>query len=328
MSQTSKQGRRYLPSPYFFERMMILNDQERILLRYVCEGDIRSAQKQARIVLEGINTQKDQRFKENLLAKLTARPMELLELPVNVRDFLVAEDVSEMDCNRLLIREPEKALIHRLLATRTAAQRLAEMKIRYSPSAVLYGASGCGKTTLARQLAHFSGLPFVYVKFSGLISSALGKTQGNLAKVFDYVKNAPCVLCLDEIDCIGMERGQKDDIGEMNRVVISLMQELDTISNDTIVVGTTNRYDRLDPALVRRFSLKYEVLPLTPDEAHEAAVRFFNSVSVPFTEDLIGNILAPFRDSHVPANKVFEACTQYLIKTVVNEEMKNQEVKF
>lgn len=325
MSQTSKQGRRYLPSPYFFERMMILNDQERILLRYVCEGDIRSAQKQARIVLEGINTQKDQRFKENLLAKLTARPMELLELPVNVRDFLVAEDVSEMDCNRLLIREPEKALIHRLLATRTAAQRLAEMKIRYSPSAVLYGASGCGKTTLARQLAHFSGLPFVYVKFSGLISSALGKTQGNLAKVFDYVKNAPCVLCLDEIDCIGMKRGQKDDIGEMNRVVISLMQELDTISNDTIVVGTTNRYDRLDPALVRRFSLKYEVLPLTPDEAHEAAVRFFNSVSVPFTEDLIGNILAPFRDSHVPANKVFEACTQYLIQTIVSEEMKKAE---
>lgn len=325
MSQTSKQGRRYLPSPYFFERMMILNDQERILLRYVCEGDIRSAQKQARIVLEGINTQKDQRFKENLLAKLTARPMELLELPVNVRDFLVAEDVSEMDCNRLLIREPEKALIHRLLATRTAAQRLAEMKIRYSPSAVLYGASGCGKTTLARQLAHFSGLPFVYVKFSGLISSALGKTQGNLAKVFDYVKNAPCVLCLDEIDCIGMKRGQKDDIGEMNRVVISLMQELDTISNDTIVVGTTNRYDRLDPALVRRFSLKYEVLPLTPDEAHEAAVRFFNSVSVPFTEDLIGNILAPFRDSLVPANKVFEACTQYLIQTIVSEEMKKAE---
>lgn len=325
MSQTSKQGRRYLPSPYFFERMMILNDQERILLRYVCEGDIRSAQKQARIVLEGINTQKDQRFKENLLAKLTARPMELLELPVNVRDILVAEDVSEMDCNRLLIREPEKALIHRLLATRTAAQRLAEMKIRYSPSAVLYGASGCGKTTLARQLAHFSGLPFVYVKFSGLISSALGKTQGNLAKVFDYVKNAPCVLCLDEIDCIGMERGQKDDIGEMNRVVISLMQELDTISNDTIVVGTTNRYDRLDPALVRRFSLKYEVLPLAPDEAHEAVVRFFNSVSVPFTEDLISNILAPFRDSHVPANKVFEACTQYLIQTIVAEEMKKAE---
>ena len=325
MSQTSKQGRRYLPPPYFFFLLMILNDQERILLRYVCEGDIRSAQKQARIVLEGINTQKDQRFKENLLAKLTARPMELLELPVNVRDFLVAEDVSEMDCNRLLIREPEKALIHRLLATRTAAQRLAEMKIRYSPSAVLYGASGCGKTTLARQLAHFSGLPFVYVKFSGLISSALGKTQGNLAKVFDYVKNAPCVLCLDEIDCIGMERGQKDDIGEMNRVVISLMQELDTISNDTIVVGTTNRYDRLDPALVRRFSLKYEVLPLAPDEAHEAVVRFFNSVSVPFTEDLISNILAPFRDSHVPANKVFEACTQYLIQTIVAEEMKKAE---
>ena len=160
-----------------------MNDRERMLLRFVCEGDIRSAQKQAQIMLEGIKSQKDQQFKDSLLSKLKARPMELMELPANMRELLVAEDVSEMDCSRLLIRGSDEAIIRRLMATRTAAQRLAQMKIRYSPSAIFYGASGCGKTTLARYLAHVAGLPFVYVKFSGLTSSYLGRTQGNIAKV-------------------------------------------------------------------------------------------------------------------------------------------------
>ena len=62
----------------------------------------------------------------------------------------------------------------------------------------------------------------------------------------------PCVLCIDEIDTIAMRRGQTD-VGEMNRVVISLMQELDQLPNDMIVVATTNRYDQLDSALLRRF---------------------------------------------------------------------------
>ena len=297
-----------------------MNDRERILLRYVCEGDMKNAQQQARIVLESITTQKDQRFKESLLKKLTARPFEMLELPANVKDYLVAEDVSDMDCSRLLIRDSDDALVRKLIDTRTAAQRLAQMKIHYSPSAILYGASGCGKTTLAKYLAHVAGLPYVYVKFSGLISSYLGRTQGNLAKIFDFVKSMPCVLCLDEVDCIGMARGQRDDVGEMNRIVISLMQELDTIRNDIIVIGTTNRYDRIDPALIRRFSMAYEVLPLAEDEAIQMAKNFFSSVSFPCTEDEIRALLLFLGPEKVPASSVLSACTQYLIQAIVNEE--------
>ena len=111
------------------ERIDKMNDRERMLLRFVCEGDIRSAQKQAQIMLEGIKSQKDQQFKDSLLSKLKARPMELMELPANMRELLVAEDVSEMDCSRLLIRGSDEAIIRRLMATRTAAQRLAQMKI-------------------------------------------------------------------------------------------------------------------------------------------------------------------------------------------------------
>lgn len=78
---------------------------------------------------------------------------------------------------------------------------------------------------LARYIAHKAKLPFLRIQFSSLVDSHLGQTQSNLARIFDYVRTAPCVLCFDEIDAVGMARGQKDDVGEMNRVVIAIIHK-------------------------------------------------------------------------------------------------------
>lgn len=63
----------------------------------------------------------------------------------------------------------------------------------------------------------------------------------NIAKVFKYIKTAPCVLCFDEIDDVSIVCGQKNDVGEMNRIVIALMQEMDSLPNNVIIIGTPNR---------------------------------------------------------------------------------------
>jgi len=131
------------------------------------------------------------------------------------------------------------------------------MSISYLPAALFYGQSGTGKTELARYIAHKAGLPFMYVRFSNVVNSFLGGTQSNINKVFSYAKSSPCLLCFDEIDAIGLKRGDSNDVSEMSRVTIALMQEMDLLPNNVIIVGTTNRYDRLDPALVRRFPIKY-----------------------------------------------------------------------
>lgn len=106
-----------------------------------------------------------------------------------------------------------------------ASEKLNEMGIPYLPALMLYGQSGCGKTMLARYIAHKAKLPFLRIQFSSLVDSHLGQTQSNLARIFDYVRTAPCVLCFDEIDAVGMARGQKDDVGEMNRVVIAIIHK-------------------------------------------------------------------------------------------------------
>lgn len=166
---------------------------------------------------------------------------------------MIAEDTEEFPEARFLLRNEEKSITQNIVAIYRASEKLNEMGIPYLPALMLYGQSGCGKTMLARYIAHKAKLPFLRIQFSSLVDSHLGQTQSNLARIFDYVRTAPCVLCFDEIDAVGMARGQKDDVGEMNRVVIAIMQEMDRLPNNVIIIGTTNRFDRLDPALIRRF---------------------------------------------------------------------------
>ena len=252
-----------------------MNEKERTLLHYVCNGDLKKAQQEARLILESLTSKKDERMKENLLKTLDSKKGKFIELPYNIKDLLLAEDVSNFAEEKYLLRDEEKRYVDKVLGIRKVSEKLGEMGISYVPSIMLYGESGTGKTMLARYIAYKADLPFIYVKFSNMVSSYLGSTQSNIGKVFEFARTSPCVLCFDEIDAVGMARGQKNDVGEMNRIVIALMQELDNLPNDVIFVGTTNRFDRLDDALIRRFTMKYEVRRLEKLDIIELVKRFF-----------------------------------------------------
>ena len=244
--------------------------------------------------------------------------MPFTELPYDLRSLLIAEDVSGDDMfDRFLLRPNEKEITARLLKVYNAASKLAEHGIRYIPSLMLHGESGCGKTMLARYIAHQAHLPFVYVRFSNLVESYLGKTQSNIAKIFDYARQTPCVLCFDEIDAIGIKRGDGHDVSEMSRVVIALMQEIDRLPNSIIMVGTTNRFDRLDPALVRRFTLSYEVLSLDSDEIQKVIRLFFNSVGIQ-CDSWINNFILENFPENTPAAKVINICTEKAVSLLVS----------
>ena len=109
-----------------------------------------------------------------------------------------------------------------------------------------------------------------------------------------------------------MARGQKDDVGEMNRVVIAIMQEMDRLPNNVIIIGTTNRFDRIDPALTRRFPLQYELNPLCCADAEILSKRFFEYAGAQYE-----NI--DYED-HVPASTVIKECTERIVNQVLNQE--------
>lgn len=118
---------------------------------------------------------------------------------------------------------------------------------------LLYGPPGNGKSLSAERLAWSTGLPLVKVRFDALFSSYLGETAGNLRKVFDLFKQQPVVLFLDECDTIARTRDERNDVGEMPRVVNTLLQFLEEYDLPGILIAATNLEQALDSAFFRRF---------------------------------------------------------------------------
>ena len=122
--------------------------------------------------------------------------------------MILPNDVEE----RLLSIEQEYA----------ARERLKKYNLEPKKKILLYGPPGCGKTLSAERIAWNLGLPLLKVRFDSLLSSYFGESASNLRMVFDYCKNEPVVLLLDECDFIAKSRITSQDVGEVPTIVFAL----------------------------------------------------------------------------------------------------------
>ncbi|MUG72811.1 AAA family ATPase [Paenibacillus validus] len=118
---------------------------------------------------------------------------------------------------------------------------------------LFHGPPGTGKTLSAYALAKELGFHVLYVKFDSLVSSYLGQTGNNLKNIFDFANQEPCVVLLDELDAIGKRRDDSQELGELKRIVISLLQNIDSFTENSLLIACTNHEHLLDSALWRRF---------------------------------------------------------------------------
>ena len=140
--------------------------------------------------------------------------------------------------------------------------RLAKHGIDIPARLLLHGPPGTGKTSLAREIAASLELPLVTTRSDALVSSFLGQTARNIRDVFDYASRQPCVLFLDEFDALAKNRADAREVGELQRVVIALLENLDAFDTGSVLIAATNHPQLLDPAVWRRFATTVEtVLP-------------------------------------------------------------------
>lgn len=139
------------------------------------------------------------------------------------------------------------------------AQILTKAGINPTRRVLFYGAPGCGKTVMGFALAKELGLKVAYVRLDTLFSSYLGQTSTNLRKIFDAVSDGTMALFLDEFDSIGKKRDDSQEVGELKRIVITLLQNLDLLPPDVLVIAATNHQHLLDPAVWRRFDIAVAV---------------------------------------------------------------------
>jgi len=137
----------------------------------------------------------------------------------------------------------------------THRERLRKRGILPRAKLLFHGPPGCGKSLTGRALGFELGIPTYVVRFDAVIGAYLGQTAIHLRQLFHLAETTPCVLLLDELDALGKQRGSPLDVGELDRIVIALMQELEHSNPMGLIVGTSNLAKHLDKALWRRFDL-------------------------------------------------------------------------
>lgn len=124
--------------------------------------------------------------------------------------------------------------------------------------ALLVGAPGTGKTTLARAIAKDCGVKFIQASASSWMAEgvSLGPHIQAIRRTFDEARDyAPSILFIDEIDSLGSRERLEGDRNslyqtEVINAVLEQMQGLDPAA-PVFVIGATNHEDMVDPALRR-----------------------------------------------------------------------------
>jgi len=153
---------------------------------------------------------------------------------------------------------------------------------------LLHGASGTGKTLLAKAVATESEANFVSVRGPELLSKWVGESERGIREIFRRARqSSPCVVFFDEIDSIAPIRGGGAETQVTERVVSQLLTELDGMQDmhGVVVLAATNRADMIDPALLRpgRFD-KIIQIPL-PDKESRQRILEINAEEIPFEKD-------------------------------------------
>lgn len=135
---------------------------------------------------------------------------------------------------------------------------------------VLSGPPGTGKTTLARGLANrIAGAikaqkpRFIQIDPHALTSSALGRSQQQVAKLFhqtipEFANGAPCIVLLDEVETLAPDRQRmslETNPVDVHRATDAALAGLDLLTRqhrNILLIATTNFPQAVDRALLSR----------------------------------------------------------------------------
>lgn len=197
-----------------------------------------------------------------------------------------------------------------------------------SKGVLFYGPPGCGKTLLAKAVAHECSSNFISIKGPELLTMWFGESEANVREVFDKARGAaPCVLFFDELDSVGTARGSGggDAGGAGDRVLNQLLTEMDGVNSkkNLFFIGATNRPDILDEALIRPGRLDQLIYIPLPDKGSRTNVLKAVLRKSPIAPNINFDFLAELTEGFTGAD-ITELC-QRATKAAIRESIEADE---
>jgi transitional endoplasmic reticulum ATPase len=187
------------------------------------------------------------------------------------------------------LAEVKEALTEAVLWPLTYPDTFARLGVQAPRGVLLYGPPGCGKTYLVKAIAGSGKANVLSVKGAELLTKWVGESERAVRELFRRAREAaPTLVFLDEVDALAPVRGQASDGGTTDRVVASLLTELDGVESlrDVVVIGATNRPDLVDAALLRPGRLERMVYVPPPDPDARAEILRATARDVPLASDV------------------------------------------
>ena len=237
----------------------------------IIEGGLKKDTKKvfgyAKMLAEKLKKDGETKLAETILAIIgkgyasTVTMDQLLTTPVDHESRLDIADVfvPGNENEEIILTKPVEQKVFDFVNTIKHKKELRGYGLTTPSTLLLYGLPGGGKTSIAKKISIETGLPLVIARFDAIVSSLLGNTAKNIRKIFEFADQKPCILFLDEFDAIAKARDDQYELGELKRVINSLLQNMDQFSQENILIAATNHQELLDRAIWRRFNTVIEV---------------------------------------------------------------------
>lgn len=201
---------------------------------------------------------------------------------MNIFDLIISDN-DAVSLDDVFLNNFNHQNIQQLIREHRHVDELKKYGLPVNNKLLLEGKSGCGKTFTAKAIAHALQKPILILNLSNVVCSRIGETAQNIKQVFDKAAREKAVLFLDEFDQIGKERNTDDkDVGEMRRLVNTLIQLMDYFPEKALLIAATNHADFLDVALLRRFQVRIQFeMP-----SAETLDAFYDKTLKPFPVEL------------------------------------------
>lgn len=236
------------------------NDQEKLLnvLNELVEHSKKTKKINFALQLQSILKEAVHYQKSNSLTKVGSDTYYNRIEEKEVSELIIEKLTSDYTFANLVVNNNIREELDLFVKEHESYELLKKFDLPIANKVLLHGPSGCGKTLASYVIAGELHKMMVVVNLGAVVSSKLGETSKNLAKIFRKAASEDCIIFIDEFDSLGKVRDYGQDHGEMKRVVNTILQLFDYLPQSSIVIAATNQKDMLDDALLRRFDMSIE----------------------------------------------------------------------